>query len=1177
MRHNLFAFKSILLALACLLGISQAHAGADWPAEGKAYRIKNIYGAAYITMNANDKASVTLNDEELNSEFQFWEVIKAGTGYRFRNIGWNKKGSNVYLTCNTPTQGALVTTSESTGDTSLFNLVETVQNNWDCFNIVPTAATSLSLNSNMAATQFTLAQKTANGSHWIFEEATLRVPEIVTLKSARSGKYIAENTTNQLVQSGSVTELCKWIKYQTADGYIFINNSTHNYIQAPLYNQQVKTGREPVALYGEQGDGVWAFGYGGQYLNETQTWVCGWKQGLADKGSTWVVNKVGDITEEEVIAIMEAGSPYLDKVTEGQYFRMYCELLDMYVCDDYRNSRIGGRKLDEKDMTQIWQAEAVGKESFYLRNVGTGEYIKADAKEGALAQGAREKSTAFEPVINYAFSSVNKYFNFIMDGGTSLNMAGQGYVETYYPGSKEMSGAEWLLCRVEKVDDNAVKAEREAFEAYIAVSDEFEQMVKDKEQTQQALDGLFADKACTTLTAYAKAMGDMEFEAQIASLPRMIQDMCRKIRSEAWTKTKGGRDLDKFFRIADYRAYSNSEWMHKVVGVTNEYSRLSNPTGISGDAGDIFAIFVDKDCPAGASLKLEITDGGEKDRVTFGDQYTLHTGMNLFQATKSCDLFIFYEVNSADDKSANRLDNFDDIKIHIEGGKTNGMFDLTRGMDDDEWADMVASGMLTHGRVYLKGSHAIGNWPSSILLPANKTTIKSMAEFYDNIVAWDQQLLGISDTYIPGISKRFNNIYMALGSDVDGYMYATSYGTYYSWSTLETILNPNVLRNGGNQWGPSHEFGHNHQELINLVGCTEVSNNLFANMVVYKMGASMSRGKALSNLIPNYANRRNWIEIDIWCKTQMYWKLYQYFHLAGHDTEFFPKVVNRLREKGLRHENGRLVPATDDYLLFAEACCEVAGADLSDFFQMYGFFDLIANDSEQDGVACKKVDDYSVYYLYVTQDMIDATIAKCHSYDKKMKNIGFIDDRIRQTPATYPGAPAGTMRTALNGGGDNSVGTEGTVGMYLDYMPENYKRASGYTAKSVRLSASGTGKILTVAINNDGEGAMGFKVLDSDDELLYFYNDFSFTVPTEVYKRKPYTAETIIILAADAQGNDYVVYKGRDYSGTADGIDTVQGSADTTATGIYDLQGRRLSHCGKGVFVVNGKKVVAKE
>ena len=49
--------------------------------------------------------------------------------------------------------------------------------------------------------------------------------------------------------------------------------------------------------------------------------------------------------------------------------------------------------------------------------------------------------------------------------------------------------------------------------------------------------------------------------------------------------------------------------------------------------------------------------------------------------------------------------------------------------------------------------------------------------------------------------------------------------------------------------------------------------------------------------------------------------------------------------------------------------------------------------------------------------------------------------------------------------------------------------------------------------------------------------------------------------------------------GTADGIDEVTTTTVETATNAvyYDLQGRRVDHPVRGIYIVNGKKVIIKQ
>lgn len=74
-------------------------------------------------------------------------------------------------------------------------------------------------------------------------------------------------------------------------------------------------------------------------------------------------------------------------------------------------------------------------------------------------------------------------------------------------------------------------------------------------------------------------------------------------------------------------------------------------------------------------------------------------------------------------------------------------------------------------------------------------------------------------------------------------MWQSEYRVAFVYSYLENILLPeNVKEQEDNAWGPAHEIGHIHQKAINWPGCSESSNNLFSNYIIYKMGKYRSRG-----------------------------------------------------------------------------------------------------------------------------------------------------------------------------------------------------------------------------------------------------------------------------------------------------------------------------------------------
>ena len=95
---------------------------------------------------------------------------------------------------------------------------------------------------------------------------------------------------------------------------------------------------------------------------------------------------------------------------------------------------------------------------------------------------------------------------------------------------------------------------------------------------------------------------------------------------------------------------------------------------------------------------------------------------------------------------------------------------------------------------------------------------------------------------------------------------------------------------GGSIWGPSHEIGHNHQASINVVGATEVSNNLFSNVNVFLHGISTTRGSTVTKTLEHFAKDTGWFGMGIWEQTRMYYQLYLYFHAQGHKPDFYPTL-----------------------------------------------------------------------------------------------------------------------------------------------------------------------------------------------------------------------------------------------------------------------------------------------
>ena len=370
------------------------------------------------------------------------------------------------------------------------------------------------------------------------------------------------------------------------------------------------------------------------------------------------------------------------------------------------------------------------------------------------------------------------------------------------------------------------------------------------------------------------------------------------------------------------------------------------------------------------------------------------------------------------------------------------------------------------------------------------------------------------------LEGRFRNIWNAFSVD-HGYMYATTYGTYYSDGTLSTVLNYNTITtSGGSIWGPSHEMGHNHQACLNIVGATEVSNNLFSNVNVFLLGVSTTRGTAVHDTFNAFAQGTSWFDMSIWAQTRMYYQLYLYYHAQGHNPNFYPTLFKLLRQDPIRKRSGdyddSLVNGDgekvggyksygkQDYLHMAKKMCDAAQQDLSEFFEVNGMFVPVDN---------RYIGDYGDYWVTTTQKDIDEAKAYMHRYPKG-PNIMFIDDRITPSPvlkdSPLEGKSNSEYRVDYEDEPTRRIGYA-DLGQWSDFV-DDYT-TDGYYYTTTYSQGKTTYRMF-------GKGAVGYKVYDSEGNLVFLSNKNSFTIPTEVASK---LGDNFRIVAAEGNGYDVLV------------------------------------------------------
>ena len=595
---------------------------------------------------------------------------------------------------------------------------------------------------------------------------------------------------------------------------------------------------------------------------------------------------------------------------------------------------------------------------------------------------------------------------------------------------------------------------------------------------------IFTDGTCSELKLPYSAMSDEQLLNYYGDLPKEFMDIALKAKNNTWAAR------EKEFRIAEYEPYGNT-YSWSVLLNTNPYSYLQRPTGISATTGDTLLIFVGDELPSGMQLKLLEVQGNQPftDAYVYEAEKFLSRGVNMVTvAQEDAMLFIGYAASTDTTATSKRLEDYGNVKVHIEGGNVNGYFDARRHTDED-WRDMLAN-HFKHYSVQVRGERVIFQMAKEDIASVCPNTITDAIGWWDQCVEWQHELMGVDKYY-----DRWNALMMARSGHDNSYMYASHYYTYYEYSTLKDILPwATVYANPGQMWGPAHEIGHMNQGAINIVSCTEASNNLFSNAQLFRAGKTTTRGTGVKGCKEDFENKVAFpLRGDVIGKSRMFFQLYLYFHAAKKDTTFYPRLFEALRQDRLRKVSGGDTYAKDDQLKFAEKCCEIAQMDLSEFFDAWGFFEPM-NRAE--------VGDYGTYYVTLTKEDAEASRARMQKNERKMGSLMFIEDRIKPSKRTD-----GVDGYRLDFSSEFAIGTMGSTGQWEEYMDESIKAEGYYYKKSTNY--------VTIVAEESAKGALGFKLYNADNgELLSFNNNYSLKIPVSAQ------GANLKVVAAQADGTD---------------------------------------------------------
>ncbi len=849
-------------------------------------------------------------------------------------------------------------------------------------------------------------------------------------------------------------------------------------------------------------------------------------------------------------------------------------LAENHVSNTIYSTQVGGNT----SFDQLWILKQSGA-NYTLQNAYTCRYIQTGNNVNEQPYWTDVTAKAFNIVANSAKG--DDAYN-IWDptlGSKGLHAKGMGERVVRWGRENDKAASEWKFVSVE-VDEDALKqaqAEYAAYEAKVkAFEEEYAYLSGNVEKFETTLAKYFEDAACTVLKPAYSTLGDEALRSAMAAdaLPATLVDMAVKVKNGDWSEAnevsdKKGWDSDyaKKFRVQLIEPYSIAGEITSWFG-HNAHTNMDNPTGLYTNNCQVAYIMVEGEIKEGAELWACWINGHSK-MPNYNNGYSngvrLKEGLNLvpFSTSDGNALYINYLVHTYNPSTktfTRKLGDYDDLKVHIEGGYINGYYN-THG-DALYTADTDADWVYYEERANMRNITILGRqqvlqfelndvtvtedngntWTERGLaklfpeelpasLPENQR-INAIVEAWDRIMLIEKMTMGlvskeVADSmnllyprwdgawenkaemydyegyydYCEGrnYADYYNHHGLAFGT-VSGYMYGSWDHCGYHINTTPSVLTQ-IATEAGPTWGPAHEIGHQHQGLLTVNGLTEVTNNLFSNIAVWYMGMGTSRVNGSEGSLPkvydNFKAGGDFFGNNIWALTQMYYRLWLYYHRAGNDTQFYPKLFELLRHNPM--SGGYYQQGKTSILHFYQMCCEAAQEDLTEFFRAYGFFRVMSS---------RFVGDYSNSEYTQSQADIDAAIAavKAKGYPVNNKPL-FINDCTPDPTYSHDGK---TQRSYWDGGSTTN-GSNAQVGSYVLFVTPDTTITGKYVYALVDNKVTLSG----------GNGAAGFAIYNKEGEILAFANHHSFTINDEVLSLVRSGEASVVAIAP--VGDDVVV------------------------------------------------------
>lgn len=858
--------------------------------------------------------------------------------------------------------------------------------------------------------------------------------------------------------------------------------------------------------------------------------------GTGTMGSNWVFEEVeygadGEFTLQELKDRVIGFSPYAC-LESGKYYRLKSDMYPtLYMSENFlSDKKVKAVALNTLANTYaaVWKIEGSTEDGFTLTNALTTHVIAQQNGWNAQYPTAASGAKTFFAVADGGSDVAAPRYTFCPNdpNGTtnaaySLHCQAGGNVLNWNYRDDNGSLATASFWYLEEVEVPSEAQLAQIYSDILAANAAVNAINANSAEISEKLTAYFEDSACTRLQSQYQRISDASLRILMDddALPAALQDIIVSIKNGKWdtTKDKVYNEYVGKFRIADYAPYSDrNAWNSKLRISATCY--LTNPTGITVRSGEVVYLFVDEEPKAGAVLNLEIVE--DTNAGSSANLGNLHKGLNVFTASTTGELFVNYKVADTEKylERAQDLDgvwhepDYEPIKIHIEGGTANGYWDLSRKMTAEDW-DWLCNNMFPSEFLHIKGNNTL-----LCLLTRNcryaDHIVESM-QVYDFIYTQELKYIGhdgqFDGRYKPSITIR------------DSYS-----GLFWNGSCANLAghgIDYRSLITAG-YWGICHEVAHGIQDVFNLAGLTEVTNNALVQMINHDFGVKSSRGISVKALLEYKNAGATWIDVlrssnVTWATNHLFFQLYLYFEHAGHMPGFMGRVCDKLREWGGIHQTtqNRVIKYHEDYLMFAKACAEVSQTDLYDFFDAWGFFGYSedsrsTHDQDRKSEHIYYIGDYGSVSLRQPSrnnaedfQYVEDLKAYMKGLPNKAPNLLFINDRLKHDGwVVSDTCAAAKIDPSVIGQPVGYIDSweEGDFGMFYDFGAD--QRGS-----DIELRLDPTTRVLTIS----GEGIVGVKLCDAAGNNRYVYNTRSTTLSAEIVEQIASGALRIVVALGD--------------------------------------------------------------